>query len=167
MVVRMGEMESGSRGTWRTRVLVGVTSLLLLVHAVLQGVGAAAFWQPCVDDGFLSDACAYLQYEVPTPWWAYLSWLWLVEIALLILALVGANRSARRIWPAVSALGLVVLCNTVTDYVITPAFNGGYTSADSPPGFGIFSAVAVGIAGCLLPLMLLPRVKAAQLQPAI
>jgi len=163
----MGEMESGSRGRSRTRVLVGVTSLLLLVHAVLQGTGAATFWQPCVTDGFLSDACAYMQYEEPTPWWAYLSWLWLIEIALLIIVLVGANRSGRRIWPAVSALGLVVLCNTITDYVITPAFNGGYTSADWPPGFGIFGAVAVGIAGCLLPLMLLPRLKAAQLQPAI
>ena len=163
----MGEMGTGSPGGWRTRVLVGVASLLLLMHAVLQGIGAVRFWQPCVDEGYLSDACAYLQYEVPTPWWSYLSWLWLIEIALLIIVLVGANRSGRRIWPAISALVLVVLCNTITDYVITPAFNGGYTSADSPPGFGIFSAVAIGLAGCLLPLTLLPRLKAAQLQPAI
>lgn len=150
--------EPNARSTRRSNgVIVMVASALLLAHAVLLGVGAASFWWPCFAIGQTSHECFYLQYEAPTPWWAHLSWLWPVEIALLIIVLVVANRSGRLLWPATSALVFVVLCNTITDYVITPAFNGGYTSADSPPGHGLFGAVGLGIAGCLLPLSLRQR----------
>jgi hypothetical protein len=141
----------------RTRTLVVATAVLLLLHAVLQGAGSATFWQPCADSGNESDACMYLQYEAPTPWWSYLSWLWLVEIGLLIAAIVALGRSGRPAWPAVTALVFVVLFNLVVDYGFTPAFNGGYTSADSPPGFGMIGAVGIGAAGCILPIALLRR----------
>lgn len=158
----------------RARVFrAGIAALaaVLLVHAALQGFGAAAFWRPCAEVGFLSDACMYLQYEAPVPWWSWLAWLWPVEVAALIAAVVVAGRAvdgravAQR--PVAhrglvfAALVLVVICNMVTDYVITPAFNGGYTSADSPPGFGIFGAVGIGAAGIALALsVVLPTVVA-------
>jgi hypothetical protein len=49
------------------------------------------------------------------------------------------------------------VCNVLTDYVLTPAFNGGYTSADSAPGHGMFGAVGVALAGCVLAVTLVPR----------
>jgi hypothetical protein len=154
---RMTETLQRSDLGLRTRTLVVAIAALLLLHAVLQGVGAATFWRPCADNGNASDACMYLQYEAPTPWWSYLSWLWLVEIGLLIAAIVALGRSGRRAWPAITALVFVVLFNLVVDYGFTPAFNGGYTSADSPPGYGLIGAVGIGIAGCVLPIALLRR----------
>jgi hypothetical protein len=160
--VRMGM--NGKRPETRSprrvaTVFVALTTVLLLVHAVLQGVGAGVFWQPCFDVGQNSDACMFLQYEAATPWWAQLSWLWPVEIVLLITVLVFVGTTGQRSWPAVTALVLVALCNVITDYVITPAFNGGFTSADSPPGHGVFGAVGIGVAGCIVALTLLPRRK--------
>jgi hypothetical protein len=152
--------QRGARREWRMVGTVGATNLLLLTHAVLQGVGAATYWRPCATDGSASDACMYLQYEAPTPWWAYLGWLWVVEIALVVTVLLINHRSGRQLWPAVTALVFDVLCNSAIDYAITPAFNGGYTSADSPPGHGLFGAVGIGIAGCVLPFVLLPRTPA-------
>jgi hypothetical protein len=156
--MRIDEAGSGNGSPQRTAtIVVLITTLLLLVHAALQGVGAGAFWQPCFDVGQNSDACMFLQYEAATPWWAQLTWLWPVEIALLIVVLVAVGRSGQRSWPAITALALVALCNVLTDYVITPAFNGGYTSADSPPGHGVFGAVGIGVAGVVVALTLLPR----------
>jgi len=154
---RMTETLQRSDQGQRTRTLLVATAALLLLHAVLQGVGAATFWQPCADSGNESDACMYLQYEAPTPWWSYLSWLWPVEIGLLIAAIVALGRSGRQAWPAISALVLIVLFNLVVDFGFTPAFNGGYTSADSPPGFGMIGAFGIGAAGCILPIALLRR----------
>lgn len=137
--------------------MVAATAVLLVAHGALQWVGALTFWRPCFDSGYDSDICMFLQYEAATPWWWNLSWLWPVEIALVIVALVLARRSHSRSWPALAALVLVAVCNIVTDYVLTPAFNGGYTSADAAPGHGMFGAVGIALAGCVLPVTLVPR----------
>jgi hypothetical protein len=156
----MGMSDTSSNGASRGRagmMLVVGTAVLLLTHAVLQGVAAGGFWRPCFEAGYNSEVCMYLQYEAPTPWWAHLSWLWPIEMVLLITVLVVARGSRLRAWPALAALVLVAVCNVLTDYVLTPAFNGGYISADAAPGFGIVGGVGVGLAGCVLLFALVLR----------
>jgi hypothetical protein len=143
--------------TLRSTVIVG--ALVLLAHAVAQAIGAASFWQPCFDDGYGSDVCMDLQYNTEMPWWASMHPLWPIEIAFCVAALVLASRASRRIGPALAALIIVVTCNQITDYALTPALNGGYMSADAAPGYGLFGAGAVGVAGFLLLLTLVPSTQ--------
>ena len=121
------------------RRIVVVGAVVLLVHAVAQAVGAASFWEPCFEDGYDSDVCMDLQYNTDMPWWASIHPLWPIEIALCVAALI-----------------VVITCNQIVDYGLTPALNGGYMSADAAPGYGFFGAGAVGVAGILLLLTLVP-----------
>ncbi|KQQ03403.1 hypothetical protein ASG06_07710 [Rathayibacter sp. Leaf185] len=42
------------------------------------------------------------------------------------------------------------------DLVFTPAINGGYTSADNPPGLGLIGAVFLAIGGALMLRVAMP-----------
>jgi hypothetical protein len=109
------------------------------------------FWAPCFTLGHTSAACEYLQYEAPGPRWLGLMAWWPLEV--IAAAIVVALSFGTRTTLAFAALGCVLLSNMVTDYVLTPLFNGGYTSADNPPGFGMFGAVLLAASGVLLVLI--------------
>jgi len=134
-----------------------ITGVVMLAHSAVQGLGAYRFWTPCWQDGYESDVCQYLQYEVVSPAWLAPLWVWAVEVALAIVVLVAASRAAGRTPFAVAALICVLASSLVVDYSLTPLVNGGYTSADNPPGFGLIGAVAMAAGGLLLLLALVPR----------
>ncbi|KQQ21802.1 hypothetical protein ASF48_00675 [Rathayibacter sp. Leaf299] len=154
----MAITETAPRGTARlVLALVAFASgVLLLSHAAVQGVGALSFWQPCWMQGYDSGACAYLQYEAPTPEWLAPLWVWFAELLLSIAVLALSMRAQGRIVPAAFALLAVLGSSILVDYVFTPAVNGGYLSADNPPGFGLIGAVCQAVAGVLLLVTAVP-----------
>lgn len=120
-----------------------------LTHGVLQAVSAAQFWRVCFTEHFDSPACLFQQYEAVTPWWQYSVWPWVVEMAIAVLVLAAAAWARQSAWLAWAAFGAVALSNVVTDYLVGPIINGGYTSADSAPGVGFFGAGMLCFAGVL------------------
>lgn len=154
----MAITETAPRGTARVvlALVASASAVLLLGHAAVQGVGALVFWQPCWSQGYGSEACAYLQYEAPTPEWVAPLWVWFAELLLSIAVLVLAMRAQGRIVPAAFALPAVLGSSILVDYVFTPAINGGYISADNPPGFGLIGAVCQAAAGLLLLVTAVP-----------
>lgn len=154
----MAITETAPRGTARVvlALVASASAVLLLGHAAVQGVGALVFWQPCWSQGYGSEACAYLQYEAPTPEWVAPLWVWFAELLLSIAVLVLAMRAQGRIVPAAFALPAVLGSSILVDYVFTPAINGGYISADNPPGFGLIGAVCQAAAGVLLLVTAVP-----------
>ncbi|PPF60406.1 hypothetical protein C5C13_03695 [Clavibacter michiganensis] len=143
------------------RIVLVVTALItgvaMLVHSAVQGRGASRFWAPCWQEGYESGICQHLQYEVVSPAWLAPLWVWAVEVALAVVVLVAASRAAGRIRSAVAALICVLASSLIVDYVMTPMVNGGYTSADDPPGFGLLGAAAMAASGALLLVVAMPR----------
>lgn len=138
------------RTTIRLRITAGVLGLVCLGHAALQGVGAAMFWRECFALGATSAACSFAQYEAPSPWWLVLQYAgWPVETALALVMAALAFALAQRRRTALASLIFVVSSNFLADYVLTPLFNGGYDSADNPPGYGLYGAVLLAVAGVL------------------
>lgn len=137
------------------RIAAGVLAAWLLTHALIQGIGAATFWQPCFELGYGSDACAFLQYEAPSPRWVDLMIVWLAEAPVSIAVFALALAAHARVALSLGALLAVVMSNMITDYVVTPALNGGYTSADNAPGFGLFGAALLLIAAAQLAVVAL------------
>ncbi|AJW80166.1 hypothetical protein [Clavibacter michiganensis] len=134
-----------------------VAGVVMLAHSVVQGLGAYRFWTPCWVEGYESEICQRLQYEVVSPAWLAPLWVWAVEVALAVLVLVAASRAGGRVGFAVAALICVVASSVIVDYALTPLVNGGYMSADDPPGFGLIGAAAMAAGGALLLLALIPR----------
>jgi len=155
----MAITETAPRGTARVvlALVAFASGVLLLSHAAVQGVGALAFWQPCWSQGYGSGACASLQYEAPTPEWLAPLWVWFAELLLAIAVLALSMRAQGRIVPAAVALLAVLGSSILVDYVFTPAINGGYLSADNPPGFGLIGAACQAVAGVLLVTAVPPR----------
>lgn len=137
-------------------VLSVVVGLLLLVHAGVQGIGAAIFWSPCWSEGQESAACYFLQYEAPQPAWLLPTWVWFVEVLLALVVIVASVAAGRRVGTAGLALVAVLASSALIDAVFTPLINGGHTSADEPPGFGLIGAVLLAIGGVLMFRVALP-----------
>lgn len=146
------------------RTLVYLTAMLCVVHAVMQAIGSWTFWAPCFAEGFGnlagydSDECMYLQYEAETPLWMHLGHVWLLEMALSVMIVVFAMTRAARRWAAGVAVVLIALSNPLIDYVVAIPLNGGYSSADAAPTFGLFGAALLLAA---VPFLLLVPVRAA------
>jgi hypothetical protein len=156
----------GSGRTAAARILAAVAAIVVLVHAVLQATGSLEFWAPCFAFGHTSGACSYLQYEAPGPWWLGLMAWWPVEVIATAVVCALSFGARTRTTLAFVAFGCVLLSNMVTDYVLTPLFNGGFTSADNPPGFGMFGAVLLGASGVLLVLVAVLPARRADRVPA-
>ncbi|MWV47963.1 hypothetical protein GRS96_01585 [Rathayibacter sp. VKM Ac-2803] len=152
---------TGRKASILLTVLSVVAGLLLLGHAAVQGIGAATFWRPCWSEGYESAACSILQYEAPSPAWLAPLWVWFAEV-LLALVVIGASVAAgRRLGTAGLALVAVLASSILIDLVFTPAINGGYTSADNPPGLGLIGAVFLAIGGVLMLRVAAPYRRAA------
>lgn len=131
------------------RALALIAALATGAQAVAQGLGASTFWAPCFALGYDSDACMYLQYRAPAPdWFALFAW-WPAQVALAIAVVIVGAVARARFALAVPALGSVALANVLFDYSFTPMVNGGYVSADDPPGFGLVGAVLFATASAL------------------
>lgn len=144
-----------ARSHWsRASILLAVLSVavgvLLLGHAAVQGIGAAIFWGPCWSEGHESAACSFLQYEAPSPAWLLPYWVWFVEVLLAFVVIVASVAAGRRVGTAGLALVAVLASSLLVDYVFTPIINGGHTSADNPPGFGLIGAAFHAIGGALM-----------------
>ena len=135
------------------RALALLTAAVVLWHAATQASGAAETWRPCFEQSYESAVCSFQQYEAEPASWHRLFWLWWGEMALAVVVLVGSWRSRHFRRLAFAAAVAVLASNLVLDYVLTPAFNGGYTSADDSPGFGFFGAACLAIAGVLFGLV--------------
>ncbi|QHC62719.1 hypothetical protein GSU69_08515 [Rathayibacter festucae] len=127
---------------------VGV-GVLLLGHAAVQGIGAAVFWRPCWSEGYESDVCNFLQYEAPTPAWLLPFWVWFVEVLLALIVIAACVAAGRRLGTAGLALVAVLASSLLIDLIFTPMINGGYSSADEPPGFGLIGAGFLALGGLL------------------
>jgi hypothetical protein len=148
------------RGICPARIALAVTAVVsgigLLVHSLVQGVGAARYWEPCWSEGYDSAACSYLQHDAPSPSWLGPVWLWAVEVLLAVVVLVGTAMTRGRVRVAGWALGAAVASSLLVDHLLTPMVDGGYVSADSPPGSGLIGAVAMAVAGALLLVTAIP-----------
>ncbi|MCJ1688131.1 hypothetical protein [Rathayibacter sp. VKM Ac-2927] len=131
-------------------VLAVAVGVLLMGHAAVQGIGAANFWAPCWSEGFESAACDFLQYEAPSPAWLLPYWVWFVEVLLALVVIVAAVAAGRRLGTAGLALVAVLASSALIDSAFTPMINGGHTSADDPPGFGLIGAAFLAFAGALM-----------------
>ncbi|WP_129587994.1 hypothetical protein [Rathayibacter oskolensis] len=145
-----------SRASILLTVLSVVVGVLLLGHAALQGVGAVMFWRPCWSEGYESAECSSLQYETPSPVSLLPFWMWFVEVLLALVAIGASVAAGRRLRSAGLALVAVLASNLLIDYVLTPVVNGGYSSADDPPGFGLIGAAFLAIAGALMLRVAIP-----------
>ncbi|MWV51393.1 hypothetical protein GRS96_19155 (plasmid) [Rathayibacter sp. VKM Ac-2803] len=131
-------------------VLAVAVGVLLLGHAAVQGIGAAMFWGPCWSEGYDSVACNFLQYQAPTPAWVLPFWVWFVEVLLALVVIAGCVVAGRRLGTAGLALVAVLMSSVLIDLVFTPMVNGGYSSADEPPGFGLIGAGFLAVGGVLM-----------------
>ncbi|PPF46326.1 hypothetical protein C5C44_13660 [Rathayibacter sp. AY1F6] len=137
-------------------VLAAAAGVLLLIHAAVQGIGAATFWGPCWSDGYESAACNYLQYEAPAPAFFLPFWVWIAEVLAALVVVVGSIAAERRIVTAGLALVAVLASSLLFDMVFTPMINGGYSSADEPPGFGLIGASFLAVSGVLMLRVAIP-----------
>ncbi|MDY0914519.1 hypothetical protein [Rathayibacter festucae] len=137
-------------------VLAVAFGVFLLGHATVQGIGAATFWGPCWSDGYDSAACNFLQYQAPTPEWVLPFWVWFVEVLLALVVIAGCVVAGRRLGTAGLALVAVLASSVLVDLVFTPMVNGGYSSADEPPGFGLIGAGFLAVGGVLMLRIALP-----------
>lgn len=154
------------RGAWGwTLGAALVAAVVFAGHGSLQWMSAIDFWAPCYADGFESTGCLHQQYEAVMPWWQRWLWMWPVEMAVAVLVVVTVWFSKVAPYLAWTALVLVGLSNVITDYMMGPVINGGYTSADSAPGVGYFGATMLCLAA-LLYLALAVRAVIVRSRPA-
>lgn len=125
--------------------------ILLLIAATLAGFGLTgilathAAFVDC-EPSQVSDACLEAMDGAPH-FYALLSTLWLIAVAVAVVAAVLAPARGPRAL-ALSALGLILLMNTVTEYALWLGIYGGHW--DVPPGTGYTQSAAFVLAGVLV-----------------
>lgn len=125
--------------------------MLLLIAATLAAFGIAGIL--ATHDAFVScepsqasDACLEAMDGAPH-FSGLLSTLWLISVALAVAAAALApSRGPRAL--ALSALGLILLMNTVMEYALWVGIYGGHW--DVPPGTGYTQSAAFVLAGVLV-----------------
>lgn len=129
-------------------------TLLTVLGAAAAAAGLAlipivhAEWGVCwqaqrFDDG----ACLHRQTDFD---YSAVLTVWnIAAVGALVGVIVALVRRRRRREFAI-ALGFVLLGNVLTDYVLAPTLNGGYSSHDSAPGMGFWAAGCIVAAGATL-----------------
>lgn len=137
----------------RWRLLLAVTGAACLVGSGITIALVLAEWSPCFappPDGrphFDSRECIRLQ----TNFRGDAAWiLWCAAVAVTLASVVAARVRRGPGIPYLAALVPLAAGFLLIDYLITPTVNGGYSSHDSPPGFGVWTCACVAAAGALL-----------------
>lgn len=101
-------------------------------------------WSPCTDEP-TGESC--LRAMDQPAHLGDLQSLWLLAVALCVVALIVSLRGMPRRLAAI-ALALVVVMNSLTEYLLWLDLAGGHW--DVPPGTGYTQAAAFGVAGALI-----------------
>lgn len=134
----------GGRMNGFRRVIAGGCAAALLTVGTIGLALTQEAWLPCGDEP-TGESCLRAM-DQPTHLGALQS-LWLLAVALCVVALVVSLRGMpRRL--AASALVLVVVMNYLTEYLLWLDLAGGHW--DVPPGTGYTQAAAFGVAGALI-----------------
>ncbi|PZU44590.1 MAG: hypothetical protein DI566_11950 [Microbacterium sp.] len=120
-------------------------AIALIVLGVIGVIATHTQYIPCEGVEQFAPACADAM-DVPEHF-GVLQQFWVIALALTVVAIALARGRAAR-WVAVGAAGLVLVMNSVTEYLIWLAVWGGHW--DVPPGTGYSMAGAMILSGLLV-----------------